>query len=187
MVGGKYLTPFGIFNERLRPPWIKHLQPNPLIYRLAALRNNRGMLRGAARLADGLEVNYSGYFSALTTGSILASKRNAGGRVGFFIPGRQLELGASIQRILQGPDVSTWGFDGTWQLQSIPLDFHGEYARSRPGSGYWIEAAYWPNRIPHWRALTRRSQVVARWEQFFAPVPQFRVATGSVDILGCVR
>ena len=28
---GRFLTPFGIFNERLYPVWIRFLQPDPLI------------------------------------------------------------------------------------------------------------------------------------------------------------
>ncbi len=176
VVVGRYLTPFGIFNERLHPPWIKYLQPNPLIYRLSALRNNGVMLRGASWVTSKVSLNYSGYFSALSTAGSFSSKRNAGGRVGLFLPRRRLELGGSVERVLQGQRFSIWGFDTTWQLERVPLDFHGEYARSKQGSGYWVEGAYWLSQLNLWPSLTRKSQAVARIEQFFAPGPGAPVA-----------
>ena len=44
-----------------------------------------------------------------------------------------------------------------------------EYARNSEGSGYWVEAAYRLRKIDFWKPFFRRSQVVFRAEQFFAP------------------
>jgi hypothetical protein len=43
---GRFLTPFGIFNERLYPIWIRSLQQDPLILPLSAESNDGMMLRG---------------------------------------------------------------------------------------------------------------------------------------------
>ncbi len=44
-----------------------------------------------------------------------------------------------------------------------------EYARNSEGSGYWVEAAYRLRKVDFWKPFFRRSQVVFRVEQFFAP------------------
>ncbi len=180
VVTGRYLTPFGIFNERLHPPWIKYLQTTPLIYRLSALRNNGFLLRGAARTGGGVDLNYAAYFSTLVDAKKSSdSKRNTGGRVGVFLPARRLEFGASIQRILQSQHFNAWGLDATWQSERVPLDIHAEYARCIQGSGYWVEGAYRLIQVPHWQAFTRKSQAVVRFEQFFAPQHLGAAALGA--------
>ncbi len=50
VVAGRFLNPFGIFNERLHPTWIRKLQPEPLIHDVEAGSGNGGMLCGALRL-----------------------------------------------------------------------------------------------------------------------------------------
>jgi len=59
--------------------------------------------------------------------------------------------------------------DATWQVPRTPLDIRMEYARNSEGSGYWVEAAYRLRRVGFWKPLLRRSQLVFRAEQFFAP------------------
>jgi len=169
VVAGRFLTPFGIFNERLHPIWSKNLQPTPLIAPIQAGSSNGLMLRGGARISPGLNLNYSGYYSALTQTSVVESKRMAGTRWGVFLPQKRLEIGASFQRLLQDERFNSVGLDATWQAPRMPLDIRMEYARNGEGSGYWVEGAYRLRRVGFWRPLLRRSQVVLRVDQFFAP------------------
>jgi hypothetical protein len=160
IVAGRFLTPFGIFNERLHPIWIKKIQQNPLIFPLGAGSSNGVMLRGGFRVDSGVNLNYAGYYSAETTEEVIEAKRVAGTRWSVFLPNQRLEIGSSLQRQLQHERFNTFGFDATWQSKSLPLDFRTEYARSDLGSGYWVEGAY---------RLFRKSEFAVRLEQFFAP------------------
>jgi hypothetical protein len=49
---GRFLTPFGIFNERLYPVWIRDLQSDPLILPISTGPSGAGtgaMVRGGAK------------------------------------------------------------------------------------------------------------------------------------------
>ena len=128
------------------------------------------MLRGGAQVFPGVNLSYSGYYSTLSETNTIGSKRMAGARWGVFLPQKQLEIGASFQRLLQNERFNSFGLDATWQVPPMPLDFRMEYARNGEGSGYWVEAAYRLRRVGFWRPLLRRSQLVFRAEQFFAPL-----------------
>lgn len=169
IVAGRFLTPFGTFNERLHPVWIRNLQPAPFIFGMEHGSSNGFMLRGGARLASNVNLNYSGYFSALSTVHTLDSNRSAGGRWSLFFPHQRFEAGVSYSRLLGDERFNFYGFDVTWNVRQIPLDIRSEYARSVVGSGYWLEGAYRLNRIQAWNSFFRRSQIVGRVEQFFAP------------------
>jgi hypothetical protein len=167
---GRFLTPFGIFNERLYPVWIRNLQSDPLILPIGIGPSNAStgaMLRGGFQVTRQFNLNYSVYYSALSTASPLDSDRFAGGRVGVFIPKARLEIGGSFQHRLQDDRSNLFGFHMIWQPQSLPLDIRAETARSRQGSGYWIEPAYRLSQLPFWRNQMRRTQLVARMQQFF--------------------
>ena len=47
------------------------------------------------------------------------------------------------------------------------MEFRGEYQRSARGSGYWIEPAYRLSQVPFWQYAMRRTQLVARMQQYF--------------------
>lgn len=164
VVLGRFLTPFGIFNERLHPKWIRKLQPKPLIEPLGTGSSNGAMLRGGARIASGVNLNYTGYFSALLTElEGVESDRVAGTRLGLFLPNQRLEIGGSFQRVLQDVRFNFYGFDAMWQVKPVPLDFRFEYARSEQGTkGYWLEGAY---------RFRRKAEVVGRIEQTFVRAP----------------
>ena len=49
ITAGRFLTPFGIFNERLYPVWIRCLQPDPLILPIGTESSDGAMLRGGFR------------------------------------------------------------------------------------------------------------------------------------------
>ncbi len=166
---GRFLTPFGIFNERLYPIWIRSLQQDPLIFPIATRSSDGLMLRGGFPANAKASLNYAVYVSALSTGhSNLESDRNVGGRMGVFLPGPRIEVGASWQKLLQDDRTNAFGFHATWQPQRLPLNMHAEYARSHQGSGYWVDGAYRLSQIRFWQKAMRRLEVAGRAEQFFS-------------------
>ena len=149
---GRFLTPFGIFNERLYPIWIRSLQQDPLILPLSAESSDGMMLRGGFPVKAKANLNYAVYVSAVSTGhSNLESDRNVGGRIGVFLPGPRLEIGGSWQKLLQDETFQCFGFHFAWQPTRLPLNMHSEYARSNQGSGYWVDAAYRLSQVPFWQ------------------------------------
>jgi hypothetical protein len=167
---GRFLTPFGIFNERLYPIWVRDLQSDPLILPIGVGPSNASagaMLRGGFNVAPAVEVNYATYFSTLNTINRWDSSRAAGFRAGIFLPKPRLEVGGSFEHLLQDDRTNAFGFHAEWQPNAIPLDIRSEYARSRNGSGYWIEPAYRLSQAPVWRDQFRKVQVVARVQEFF--------------------
>jgi hypothetical protein len=167
---GRFLTPFGIFNERLYPVWIRNLQSDPLILPIGLGPSNAStgaMVRGGFKAHPKFNINYTAYFSALSTVSHLDSDRFAGGRAGIFVPAARLEIGGSFQHGLQDARSNAFGFHAIWQPPALPLDLRTEYARSIAGSGYWAEAAYRLSQIPFHQNEFRRTQVVARMQQYF--------------------
>jgi len=170
VVGGRFLSPFGIFNERLHSGWIRNVQTAPYITAMEMSDSTGGMLRGAIPVGGFVNINYAGFFSAAVNNSWVGSTRTAGERVGFFFSKARLELGTSFQRQLQDEHVNTFGADAIWQSNRVPLDVRAEYARNATaGSGYWIEGAYRTRQSPFWKLFMRKSQAEVRFEQFFAP------------------
>jgi hypothetical protein len=175
MTVGRFLTPFGIFNERLYPVWIRNLQSDPLILPIGIGPSNASMgamIRGGFKAHPKFNINYTVYFSALSTASPVNSDRFAGGRAGIFVSAARLEIGGSFQHGLQDARSNAFGFHALWQPPVLPLDIRSEYARSIVGSGYWVESAYRLSQIPFLQNELRRTQVVARMQQFFvAAIP----------------
>jgi hypothetical protein len=165
---GRFLTPFGIFNERLYPIWIRSLQQDPLTFPIATGSSDGAMLRGGFSVSPKANLNYAAYVSAFSNGhSNLESDRNVGGRIGVFLPGPRFEVGASWQKLLQDTRSNAFGFHFAWQPLRIPLNMHGEYARSNQGSGYWVDGAYRLSQVRYWQKAMRRLEVAGRVEQFF--------------------
>jgi hypothetical protein len=167
---GRYLTPFGIFNERLYPIWIRDLQSDPLILPISTGPSNAStgaMFRGGFAISPKVELNYAAYYSTLITVSPVDSDRSAGGRLGFFLPDQRLEVGGSFQHLLQDERSNSFGFHFAWQPPPTPLDIRAEYARSSRGSGYWIESAYRLSQNAAAEDFLRHIQLVARMQQFF--------------------
>ncbi len=168
---GRYVTPFGVFNERLYPVWIRDLQSDPLILPISTGPSGAGtgaMLRGGFSATSRMEVNYATYFSTNITDTPLDSDRLIGGRAGVFLPGPRLEVGGSFQHLLQDDQSNAFGFHFAWQPRALPLDIRAEFARSHSGSGYWIESAYRLSQVPVWHDEMKRVQLVARVQQFYA-------------------
>jgi hypothetical protein len=168
---GRFLTPFGIFNERLYPIWIRSLQQDPLILPLSAESSDGLMLRGGFPVAANAKANftYAVYVSAISTShDNLESDRNLGGRMSFFLPGPRVEIGASFQKLLQDTRTNAFGFHFAWLSTRLPLNVHSEYARSNQGSGYWVDGAYRLSQLHFWQKAMRRTEIAGRVEQFFS-------------------
>jgi hypothetical protein len=168
VTAGRFLTPFGIFNERLYPCWIRALQPDPLILPINTAPSDGGMLRGGFPVNPKANLNYAVYVSATSIGiDSVDSERHVGGRMGLFFSGPRLEVGGSWQRTLQDGRKNAFGFHMGWQPAKVPLNLRSEFARSFEGSGYWIEGAYRLSQARFWQKAMRRTEVVARAQQFY--------------------
>ena len=166
---GRYLTPFGIYDERLSPIWIHNLQNGPIIFTIGTRNTGSslgGMARGVVTAAKDLQVNYTLYYSTTNQSANWGAARAAGGRVGFFLPNQRLEVGASYQRYLQDTHLNSYDGYVSWQPYSAPLDFKGEVAHSPSGYGYWAEAAYRLSRFRGPDSVVGRLQPVLRVQQF---------------------
>ena len=167
LTAGQFLTPFGIYGERLAPNWIRPLQTTPLIYGVTSDSALGGMLRGGFALSpEKVNLTYAVYFSAADTNHILATDHTAGGRVAFFFPRHRLEIGASFQRLLQEDRAHAFGFHSEWQPERLPLTLRSEFVRQTGtyGSGYWIESVYRLTQI----SRLKRLELAVRGQQFFA-------------------
>jgi hypothetical protein len=175
VTGGRFTTPFGIYAERLAPNWIRALQVTPVIVPVTSLSSLGGMLRGGFPAgSDKVNLNYAVYFSANNTHHLLATDRSTGARIGFFMPGPRLEMGASYQQVLQADRPHSVGLHFEWQPNVAPLTLRSEYVHQSgsKGSGYWIESAYRLSQVPHMQQV----EVVGRGQQFFA-APNLTAAT----------
>jgi hypothetical protein len=129
VTAGRFLTPFGIYNERLYPLWIRDLHEVPLIFPLGTGSSDGAMLRGGFTISPKANLNYAAYFSTNSSVNKFESDRLAGGRVGFFFPGPRIEVGGSFQKELQEDRTNAFGFHFAWQPMRVPLNLRSEYAR----------------------------------------------------------
>jgi hypothetical protein len=167
VTAGRFLTPFGIYNERLYPLWIRTIHLVPMIYPIGSGSSDGAMVRGGFSLNPKVNLNYAAFFSTLSTVNKFEADRAAGGRIGLFFPHRRVEVGASWQKELQEERTNAFGFHFAWQPMSAPLTLRSEYARSHTGSGYWVEGAYRFSQVPFWQPVMRRTEFAARMQQFF--------------------
>jgi hypothetical protein len=167
VTAGRFLTPFGIFNERLYPVWIRALQPDPLILPINTAPSDGAMFRGGLPVSREANMNYALYVSTTSIGiGSVDSERHVGGRMGFFLPGARLEVGGSWQRTLQDDRKNAFGFHMGWQPAKAPLNLRSEFAHSFEGSGYWVEGAYRLSQVHFWQKALRRTEVVSRAQGF---------------------
>jgi hypothetical protein len=171
---GQFLTPFGIYNERLGPVWIHNLADAPLIASIGTRTSGSsdgGMLRGVAVDKKNWQLHYTAYFSARSGSHQFNAGRTAGGRVGVFIPRTRLEVGMSYQRFLQDLHLNSWGAYLVWQPAGAPLDLRAEYAHTRGGQGYWLEGAYRFSKFNGPSSWIGRLQAIGRVQQFYLGTP----------------
>jgi hypothetical protein len=87
-----------------------------------------------------------------------------------------VEVGASYSRKLGDERFNVAGAHFVWNARKTPLDVRGEFVWANVlGKGYWAEAAWRLSKVTSNRFL-RRSQIVGRGEQYFAPT-----ATQDID------
>lgn len=166
---GKYLLPFGLYNERLVPVWIRNLQDSPITAAIGTRTSGAGdgaMLRGVITQRSAYSVQYSSYFSAHSSINQLDAARTAGGDTSIYLTKPRLEIGVSYQRFLEKRHVNSVATYLSWQPRTAPLDLKAEGDFSYNGRGYWIEGAYRFQQLPI-PAFARQVQVVTRMQQFF--------------------
>jgi len=182
VTAGRFLTPFGIYNERLYPIWIRDLQQVPLIFPLESGSSDGVMLRGGFPVSSWANLNYATYFSTLNTNTTLESDRGFGTRAGIFFNRPRIEVGASWRKELMEQRHNSYGFHFAWQPLPIPLNLRAEYARSEYGSGYWVEGAYRFSQVPVWNQVMRRTEFVGRMQQYFTGEEQMADQGGKYTL-----
>ncbi|HEX7962259.1 MAG TPA: hypothetical protein VF493_20265, partial [Terriglobales bacterium] len=147
VTAGRFLNPFGIYNERLYPVWIRNLETEPLILPMEEASRDGLMFRGGIPL-NIASFNYATFFSTKASINKLESDRAVDSRFGFFFPKQRLEIGATVQHSLDEDRSNKFGVHFEEQPSSVPLDLRAEYAHGVEGSGFWIEPAYRLAQIP---------------------------------------
>jgi hypothetical protein len=144
LVGGSFLLPFNVYNERLSPVWIGNFQDGPLISNLGlgSATGLGGMLRGSAMSRPKFDITYAAYFSARESNEQFRAQRSSGGRAAIYLPEQRLEIGISYARLLQGTQENFYGGYAWWSPKGTALRLRSEYARGHHAQGYWIEADY---------------------------------------------
>lgn len=166
---GRFLTPFGIYRERLHPMWIRNLADEPILFAMNDNSSNGAMARGTARLSAGMNMTYATYFSASTKNNQLSADRQGGTRASLVFPNKRFEVGVSFSRVLGDTRYNMLGTDVTWNLKRIPLDLRAEAIQTTIlGKGYWAEAAYRLDKLGKNRFL-RNSLLALRGEQYRVP------------------
>lgn len=168
-VAGRYILPFGIYQERFVPIWIANLQDPPIDLPIGTQggSGDGGELRGIVKQTDSFSVQYTAYFSAESNVNELQAARGAGGDGSVYFTTRHLELGGSYNRLLQGHQINSAAGYVSWQPLTIPLDLKGEYDYSYNGNGYWAEGAYMLSQVPVANSFFKNVQLVGRIQQFY--------------------
>ncbi len=169
VVGGRYLLPFGLYNERLEPLWIRNLQDFPYSATIGTRTSGAGvglMLRGVAVQTPRLTAQYSAYFSARSGINQFSAARTAGADGSVFLTQPRVEIGASWQRFLQDRHINNTAAYVSWQPHDGAFDVKAEYDYSYFGRGYWIELAYRLKSDSAPRVL-QNFQPVVRMEELF--------------------
>jgi hypothetical protein len=169
VVGGRYLLPFGLYNERLGPIWIRNLQDPPFTASIGTRTSGAGnglMLRGVAAKTEDMSLQYSAYFSVRSDVNQLGSPRAAGGDASIFFPRLRFEVGGSGQGFLQDHHITNSAAYISWQPLEASMDLRGEFDYSFNGRGYWLEAAY---KLDHAssHSFIQKAQFVGRFQQVF--------------------
>ena len=175
ITGGRFLTPFNTYDERLTPIWIRNFPQAPIIFPIGTRTSGSsdgGMIRGDLVSKPGWQWNYAAFFSANCTVEQLQAGRATGFRTGVFIPSQRLEMGVSYERFLQDRHSNSAGTYVWWEPWSFPLQVRSEYAHGPHTQGYWIEAVYRLSQISGPNSWIGRLQPGFRMQQFFRSGPR---------------
>ncbi len=170
VVAGKYITPFGLYAERLVPIWIATFQNAPLTYGIGTRTTGAsvgGQLRGVVAQTNKYSVQYAAYYSAHSNQYLLESSRTTGFDASVYFPAHRVEVGTSYQRFLDPKQINSEAYYVSWQPPQLPLDVKAEYDHSYYGRGYWIQAAYTLSQVPVANSFFKRMELGGRMEQSF--------------------
>jgi hypothetical protein len=165
---GAYLLPFGLYNERLAPLWIRNLQDTPITDLIGTRPLGIGdgvMFRGNAKETNAYSIQYSAYFSVRSSINQLQASRLAGEDASIYLKGPHLEIGQSYQRLLQNRQINSVATYVSWQPPQTHLDLKAEFDRSFYGAGYWIEPDYMFAQMPWATGFFQRLQFAPRFQQ----------------------
>ena len=182
---GRFLTPFGTYNERLTALWIRNLQDAPLIFALGTRTSGSSdglMVRGNIFSNSLVEIDNTAFFSVDKSSGQFQAGRAAGDRVSLFFPATRLEVGGSFERFLQSTTAdsshrNTEGVHLWWMPWRSPFQFRSEYAHGPHAEGYWAESTY---RLSQ---LGGENSLVGRLEPIFRMQQTFRLSPGPGDEL----
>ena len=169
-VAGKYITPFGLYDERLNPIWIATFQNAPLTYGIGTRTTGAGIggeVRGVALQNDNLSVQYAAYYSAHSNVNQLDAARTTGADASVYLPGHRVEVGLSYQRYLDKPQVNSEAAYVSWQPPEIPLDVKAEYDHTLYEQGYWIQGSYMLSQVPVANSFFKNLELAGRMQQSF--------------------
>jgi hypothetical protein len=169
-VVGRFILPFGLYNERLSPLWIHNLQDGPITSAIGILPSGSGdgiMLRGVVSQTPSYSIQYSSYFSVNSSVNQLEAARAAAGDASVYLSNKGLEVGLSYQHTLQDHEMNSVATYASWQPAHGSLTTRVEYDHSYNGHGYWLESAYLLNRTSIKPAFLKDLQLVGRMQQFY--------------------
>lgn len=176
--GGAFLTPFGIYNERIDPRWIRNIQNEPYTHQGLYPESELGlMIRGGVRIIKNLDLSYTGYYSFQPSADFwVHAQRGVGGRIGLIHFPSGLEVGFSDYKTLLDYDKNNvWGLDLSFKYPGFPLGLKAEYVSAPQGQtiwtgangkAYWVEANYRFTNFDNAPEFLRNFQVAARYEKY---------------------
>jgi len=170
VVAGKYITPFGLYSERLVPIWIATFQNVPLTYSIGTRTSGAGVggqLRGVVLQTNKYSVQYAAYYSAHSNAYQWEAARTTGFDASVYFPAHRIEAGISYQRFLDPKQINSEAVYLSWQPPKIPLDTKAEYDHSYYGRGYWIQTTYTLSQVPVANSFFKRMELAGRLEQVF--------------------
>jgi len=178
IIGGKFLTPFGTYNERLTPFWISKFQDAPMIFSLGVngTAGVGGEIKGSAFANNTVAVDYATFFQSNVGGTQFSSSRATGGRLSFYFPQSGVEVGASYDHMFKGQHPNTAGMHLWWEPHNVPVSFRSEFARTTHSKGYWFEFG---SRLA--RSTSREDTWLGRLEPLFRMQQTFRTGTDGTD------
>ena len=170
VVAGKYITPFGMYDERFVPIWIATFQDAPLTYSIGTRTTGAGVggqLRGVVTQTDNFSVHYAVYYSAHSNVNQLSAARTTGVDTNIYFPTHRVEVGLSYQRYLDKPQVNSEAAYVSWQPPKVPLDVKAEFDHTLYEQGYWIQASYMLSQVPVANSFFKNVELAGRMQQTF--------------------
>lgn len=177
LVAGKFLTPFGTYNERLSPLWIGNFQDAPLIVSMGTngAAGVGGEARGSLVSNDTVAVDYATFYESNVSGSQFKSSRAAGARINLYLPSSGFEFGASYDHMFEGQHPDATGLHLWWEPHSLPFTVRSEFAHSTNAQGYWIETGF------RLTGINGENSWIGRLEPLFRMQQTNRIHADSTD------